>query len=850
MQDHIEEEIRDNIARGLPPDEARYAALRKFGNMTRHREDTRAVWIQPLLEQFAQDARYGLRTLRRNPAFTLVAIITLALGIGMNTAVFSIVNTVLIEPLPYPDPQRLVWLAEWNERFKMEAVAGPDFIDWQKQAHSFEKIASYEYVDPVIEFGGNSDQHRAVEISPEFWSISGAHPALGKLFTAAGQDEIVLSYPFFERQFGHDPRVIGKLITLQGHPVTIVGVLPKTFRFVPPVAGFPGIEPKEIDAYIPSAVSPASQIRGRNMAILNVVAKLGPNVSIDAARTEMNAIQARIARQNPNGFYNLVQLRVQPLQERLMARDRRPLLVLLTAVSFVLLIACANMANLLLARAASRQKEIAIRAAIGAGRARLLRQFLAEGVLLSLLGGVAGLALARWAIALIIRLSPQAIPRLNEVHIDTQVLLFTLGLSLTTGILFGLSPAISFSKHELHDVLKEGGRTSSAAAAGGRVRAALVAIEMALAVILLISAGLMVKSFWRMNTHPAGFDPEKISVMKVSLSGRDYATLAAQATYMDRILDRAASVPGVTAVGIENAPVRGVIGVEGQPPFSPGQAPQATYYSVSAGYLRAIGMALQKGRWVTDNERNAVAVINESFARRVFGSNDPIGRRIRTPSPQDASMATIVGVVANLRYSKLDAEPEPETYLPYRRSPFLRSVDIVVRTIGDPAAIAPAVRKQISTVDSRHPVFGVKTLEQALSESIVPRRLNLFLLGSFAFAALFMALIGIYGVIAYSVTQRTHEIGVRMTLGAQRAGVVRIVLRDGLAIAFVGVIVGLIASFGLTRWMVSMLFDVQPVDLPTFAIVTSALMLTASLAMGIPALRAALVDPMIALRYE
>jgi putative ABC transport system permease protein len=509
IQDHIEQETRDNVARGMTPVEARNAALRKFGNVARIQEDTRAVWIWPPLEQFAQDVRYGLRTLRRNPAFALVAVITLALGIGMNTAVFSVVNTVLIEPLPYPAPERLVWIANWNDRFKMEAVAGPDFFDWQKQAQSFEKIAAYGYMDSNIESGAEADRHRTVNTTPEFWPISGAQPVLGRLFSEGERDQLVLSYSLFERRFGKDPQVIGKVVNLDGHPVTIIGVLPKAFRFLPPIVGLPGIEPREVEAYAPSTLSAASQIRGRNMAILNVVAKLKPTVGVDAARTEMKGIQDRIASQNPHGFYDLVQLRVLPLHERLVANGRRALLVLFAAVAFVLLIACANMANLLLARATSRQKEIVIRAALGAGRKRLLAQFLAEGVLLALLGGAAGLGLARWAIALMIRLSPQAVPRLAEVTIDVPVLLFTLGLSLATGILFGLGPAISFSKHKLHDVLKEGGRTSSAGSAGWRVRAVVMAAEMALAVVLLVGAGLMVKSFWRMNAHPSGFDPHR-----------------------------------------------------------------------------------------------------------------------------------------------------------------------------------------------------------------------------------------------------------------------------------------------------------------------------------------------------
>ncbi len=849
IQDHIEQETRDNIARGMSPDEARHAALRKFGNATRVQEDTRAVWIWRPLEQFAQDVRYGLRTLRRNLVFASVAVITLALGIGMNTAVFSVVNAVLIKPLPYPNPERLVWIANVNERFKFEAVAGPDFLNWREQAQSFEKVACYGYMDSTLRLNGAAERFRIITASPEFWAISGTKPAFGRLFTAGERDEIVLSDSLFERRFGRDPTIVGRVVSVDDRPVTVIGVLPRTFRFGSPVL-FPGLQPKEVDAYMPSTVSPATQVRGRSMSIVYVVAKLKPNVRIDAARAEMKAIQARIAVQNQR-MYDMLQLQVLPLQEKLVGNGRRALLVLLAAVALVLLIACANMANLLLARASARQKEIAIRAAVGAGRGRLLGQFLTEGLLLAFFGGTVGLALARWAIALMIRLSPQAVQRLTETQIDVRVLAFTLGLSLATWILFGLSPAMSFSKNRLEDVLKEGGRTSSTASAGGRVRALLVVAEMALAMVLLVGAGLMVKSFWRMNAHPPGFDPERVLVMKISLSGSNYAAVPPQIEYMNRVLERAGSVPGVEAAGIYNTPARVLAAVEGQAPPPIEQATQATFHSVSAGCLRAIGMVVAEGRWVSDDEHSPVVVVNEAFTHRVFGSDDPIGRRIEIPGEQPGpAMAAIVGVVRDLKYSKLDTEPEPEIFAPYKQSRFLREMDVVIRTVADPIAVAPSVRKLVSAIDSSQPVYDVRILEQALAESIMPRRFHLFLLGTFAVTALLMSLVGIYGVIAYSVAQRTHEIGVRMALGAQRVEVMRMVIWQGLWMVLSGIAVGLLGALGLTRLMASLLYDVQPTDAPTFAVVTGALMFTALLAIWTPAFRASLVDPIVALRYE
>jgi predicted permease len=849
IREHIEMETRDNLERGMSQEEARSAALRKFGNVALVMEDTRAVWQWMWLERLVQDLRYAVRTLRRNPGFAAVAILTLALGIGMNTAVFSVVNAVLIRPLSYPNPERLLWLANYNEAFKMEAVAGPDFLDWREQAKSFDKMACYAYNDMTIATADSADQSMVAPVSDDFWPIIGVRPELGRLFAPGERDAIILSHRLFVRRFGGDPEVVGKIMSLNGRPMTVTGVLPERFRFQFPMPQRAGVDPKEIEAYIPTDVTPQTQSRNRGAAILNVVGKLKPGVTADRARAELEAIQARLARENPGGFYNLVKLRVVPAQRQLNGNSRPALVILSAAVAFVLLIACANLANLALARAASRQKEIAIRAAVGAGRARVVRQFLAESVVLALAGGVAGLFLARWGIGMLIRFGPQGVPRLAETRLDGAVLAFTLGVSLLTGLLFGFGPAFFSVRSNLNYVLKEGGH-SAATRSAVRARTFLVAGELAVALLLLIGAGLMAKSFWHMNERPSGFDPEHTLVLKVSLSGPSYRAMPQQLAYFEEALRRLAAAPGVQTAGLAYSPVRGFAQVEGASPLPPGQAPQAIYYSTSADYFHAIGMRLLAGRWMADNEPTEVVLINEAFARRVFGNADPIGKRIRVPRQSPPPQATIVGVVSDLKYSRLDAEPGPEVYFPYRQSPFLRAHNVIVRVAGDPVSTAAVVRKLIGAIDRTQPVYDVQTLDQALAESIAPRRFNFLLLTVFAVTALLLAIVGVYGVMSYAVTQRTHEIGVRMALGARRGEVIGMVVRQGMMVTAAGVLIGTAAALGLTRPMASLLYDVKPTDGYTFAVVSGLLTAAAFAACCVPAFRAARVDPILALRYE
>ncbi len=850
IREHIEIDTRENIARGMSPEEARFAALRKFGNVARVQEETRNVWGWMWLIHFARDVRHSLRTFSANPGFTAVAIITLALGIGMTTAVFSVVNAVLIRPLPYPAAGRLVWLADYNERFQMEAVAGPDFFDWRRLAQSFERMAAYGFQQMSIAGSGmDAGQIGVVSFSGDFWEVTGARPALGQFPAPGDLNGVVITQTLFQRLFSGDPRAIGRPVTLDGMPRVIAAVLPGDFRFVLPLSG-PALRPKDVEAYILAPITPENQVRGRNMAILNVAGRLKPGVPLAAAHAELDGIQSAIAKANPRGFYDLIKLRVTPMRDKLVGNERMALLILIGAVALVLLIACANIANLLLGRASSRQKEIAIRAALGAGTRRIALQFLAEGLVLASAGGLAGLLLARLAIDVMIRIAPTGVPRLAETSIDARALWFALALSLVTGILFGLAPALSFARGRLALVLKEGGRSSLAGSAGLALRRLLVTAEIALALLLLIGAGLLAKSFWRLNARPAGFQPESILLLHVSLSGQQYRAMPAQLAYLGQVLERAAGVPGVQAAGLFNSPIQGFVQIAEAPPPPPGQAIMTIYNSTSPGYFTAMGIRLLQGRWLADTDPDGLILVNETFSRRVFGNTGSIGKKIRIPGGAQARIGEIAGVVSDVKYSRLDADPVAEVYLPFRQSPFVRQIDVVVRIAGHPSAVAPALRDRIAGIDRTQPVYDVQTLEHALADSVSPRRFNFFLLAVFSGTAMMLALVGIYGVMSYAVTQRTHEIGVRIALGARRTAVVGMVVRQGMILALAGIAGGVLAALALTRLMRSLLYEVTPADPATFIAVCLALSVAAVVASCIPALRAAGVDPAVALRYE
>jgi predicted permease len=842
VRDHLERETEDNIARGMAPEEARRAGLRKFGNVTRVKEEAREVWRRVWLDQLLQDLRYGCRTLRRNPGFAAVVILTLALGIGMTTAIFSVVNAALLRPLPYPNPQRLVWLDSYDPFIKHSYIDSYDFYHWRDLGQSYTAMAAYSHQQAALATRGDARKISGLLIGGDFWRITGAHAALGRLPGPDEQGAIAISWDLFQKQFAADPRTVGSSALLDGLPVTIRGVLPKSFRFEFP-AWWQATEPGPVEAYFPLTRPSTSQYSRGAQA----VAALKSGSDLQRAQAELEVLEKHVFETRPNRPRGalLPKVRVEPLEQTITRSVRPALLLLLAAGVFVLLIASVNIANLLLSRATVRQRGIAIRAAVGAGRMRVMRQQLVESIVLALAGCAAGLAVARAATAMLIRLSPYAIPRLVETSVDGRVLAFAVFVSIGTGVLFGAGPVLALWRINLHDALKAGARASSGRR-GTRLRKLLVACELTLATILLTGAGLMLESFWRMYARPPGFAPEKVLLMKFSLAGPQYAADSARDRYKSDLLRRLEAMPGVEATGIGNW-----FFIDGAPAFpsdpSRDQRHVVRMTVISPGYLKALGVPLIEGRWLRDDDGGDTVMLNQSMAREAFRDRDPIGRKLFVTDPAP----TVVGLVADLKYSQLDQQAPAEIYAGFQQ--FLRSLaggTIAVRTFGDPLTLAPAIRKVISGIDPSQPVYNIQTLEQALSDSIAPRRFNLFLLGSFAASALLLAIVGIYGAIAYSVAQRTREIGVRLALGAERGSVVCMVVREGMSVALAGIAAGLAAALGLAPVIAKLLYNVKPNDPWTLGAVALTLAGTALAACCGPALKAAWIDPGVALREE
>ena len=835
IRDHIERETTENIARGMSPADARLAALRKFGNVTRVMEDTRDIWRRVWLEQLLQDIRYGLRFLGRNPRFSAIVVLTMALGIGVNTAVFSVVNTVLLKPVSYPHPDRLVWLGDYDANIHRDMVSTQDYEAWRTEAKSYTGMSSFGYQQAAISTPHGLSQTTAVYVAGDFWSLTGARAAAGHLFSDDDQDSLVLSRELFDRDFNSDPRTIGQPVTVNGRQALVTGVLPKGFRFHLPM-WWTSQHPEPVETYL--APPP---LRERRMMGTQVFGALKPGVSRGQAEAELRLIEDRL-RAQPGAPPYKPYIHVDLLQDQLVGSSRTALLVLLAAGVFVLLIATVNVANLLLARATLRCREIAVRAAVGAGRLRIIRQLLVESILQAIAGGAAGLLLARAAIATLVRISPYAVPRLAETAIDWRVLAFTLAISLITGLLFGAGAAVVLRGPNLHDALKSGARASTGTA-GLRVRRVLVAFELAMAIVLLTGAGLMLKSYSRMNAHPPGFDPSHVISMKIRLSGAQYRAKPGQIAYMRKVLERLEQAPGLKSAGLSAWFMFG-----GATAFPSDTGPSRQHVvrinAASNGYLQAMGMKLQKGRWLTPTDTDS-ALLNESMAREVFGTTDPIGRQFTANRP-----LTVAGVVSDVKYSKLDAGAIPEIFIPLDRAPMLFGTELAASATGRPTPLIPVLRKLISDIDPSEPVYDAKLLDAALAQSIAPRRFNLFLLGGFALSALLLAIVGIYGVMSYSVAERTREIGVRMALGARRTQVASLVLRDAMLPLIAGVLAGLAATWSLTRIMATLLYDVKPTDPPTFAAVAALLSLTAIAACIGPAWKAASIDPTVTLRYE
>jgi putative ABC transport system permease protein len=794
------------------------------------------------------DLRYGIRALARSPGFTIVAVLTLALGIGANSAIFSVVQWVLLRPLPFADPDRLVLIAEHNlskgwERF---AVSPANFLDWRERCQTFDSLAIANGVSLTLLGTGAPERLSGLAVSSELLSLLGVRPALGRTFHP-GEDRpgaarvAVLGHELWQRRFGADPSLVGRTITLDGDAYTVVGVMPPGFRFT------------AAQIFVPMALT-ADQLGQRGSHWVFSVGRLAPDASLEAAQAELAAIAASLAERYPDTNRGWG-VRVDDMHENAVRHTRPALTALSGAVAFVLLIACANVANLLLARANGRRHELAVRAALGARRVRLVRQLLTESLLLALAGGALGLLVAVWGIDALPALAADSLPRVRGIAVDRTTLLFTIGTSLATVVLFGLAPALAASRDPARSGMREG--TRAGFGGRGRLRSALVVCEMALALVLLIGAGLLLESFRRVSAVSPGFDADHVLTLEVSLPASRYPEEAQQARFFDAALEKLAALPGVEAAGASTV-VPLVSGdeiysfvIDGRPEVPVSDLPSANYYAASADYFRTLGIPLRKGRYFTEADTAAaapVAIIDESFARRYFPGEDPLGQRLRIGN-RGAVAREIVGVVGEVTHYALESGPTTAMYEPYRQQA-QDSMTIVLRSRTDPAALTTAARRAVLEVDPAQPVYDVRTMDQVIAGSLADRRLPMLLLAIFAGAALLLAALGLYGVVSYAVAQRTHELGVRMALGAGRADVVRLVLSHGMGLALAGVGLGLCAALLLTRAVSRLLFGVQPTDPIVYGALSVGLVCVALVASLLPAHRATRVDPLAALRNE
>jgi len=808
------------------------------------------------METLLKDIRYAARVLLQKPGFTAIAVVALALGIGANTAIFSVVNGVLLRPLPYRNPERLVHVHRMQPPIERGPISRPDFFEWRDKQEVFSDIGAYHF--QILNLTGKEQAERlvAARVTGNFFSLFDIPPASGRFFGPSddqpGSSRVaVIGFALWQRRFGGDPGLIGQTIIMNGNAYTVVGVAPASFRF-----------PRRIEVWTPAILAEQKTTRGSNY--LKIIARLKDGVAESQAEAQMNQISAALAQQYPDNDTNLT-VKVVPLLEEQVRNLRGLLLILLGAVGFVLLIACANVANLSLARASSRTREFAVRTALGASRGRIVRQLLTESLILALIGGALGVLLSILGVDMLVKLAPANLPRVAEVSIDLWVLGFTFAVSVLTGIIFGLAPALQVSKPDLNAALKEGSRGSSDGGHRGLLRRGLVIAEIALSLILLVSAGLLIGSIRRLAQVSPGFDPQKslaadVSFPQASPSGKDQSGEAAvqqAANFLTEAQRKIAALPGVQAVGAINdlpvtgrGSVNGGFSIEGRPPYSPGEEPVAEFRQVTPDYFRAIGLPLLRGRELTEadaSKKPENVLINETFARLFFADEDPIGKRVKA---LDGEPHEIVGVVGDARQWGLDSDASAEIYFSFSQIALGQEASLVVRAVSDPASIAGSVRAAIGEVTHDAPVTRVTTMTQVVADSTAQRRFNMILMTIFAGVALVMASIGLYGVISYSVGQRTHEIGIRMALGAPRSAVLGLVLRNGMSLAVVGVVLGTGAALGLTRLMASLLYGVSPTDPVTFTVIALILLGVALVACFIPAHRATRVDPMVALRYE
>jgi predicted permease len=866
LAQHLDDVYERSLRGGASEAEARRAALQELaGDLLNELPRSKTpVYQQPVLERSGRfnlladllhDLRYAVRMQRKNPAFTIIAVIALALGIGANTAIFSVVNTVLLRPLPYKDPERLVmvWEEDTRHGYPTDTPAAANYVDWRDQNQSFEGMAAI--ADESFNLTGSGDPERLEgrRVSASLFPLLGVEPQIGRVFTATedqpgSQRVVLLSYGLWQRRFGGDPGIVGKPLTLNGETYIVTGVMPARFQF----------PSNDDEAWVPIALT-AQEAANRNRHYLFVVARLKPGVTLAQAQTDMSTIATRLQQQYPEANADLGAV-VMSLHEHVVGDIKPALLILLGAVGLVLLIACANVANLLLARAAVRQKEIAVRVALGARRLRLIRQFLTESLLLSLLGGVVGLAIAFGGMIFLKAFIPENISQARDISLDFRVLGFTLLVSVVTGLIFGLAPSIQATRFNQIETLKEGGRDAATGGSGKRLRSLLVMAEVAISLVLLIGAGLLINSFLRLRNIDPGFRANNLLTMKIVLPEPKYEEPERRSTFYTDLIQRVQSLPGVRSAAVTtNLPLYRQgnsisVSIEGRSEPPPGQELIVVTRIISPGYFDTMSIPLLNGRPFTEQDTHTspnVVVISETMARRFWPGEDAIGKRIaagRARTPED--WIQVVGVVKDVRQFELTAEPRPQMYMSYRQAAFFEPRDLVVKTDVDPASMATTVRKTVWDIDKDQPVSNIRTMEDILAGSIARQRFSMLLLAIFAGVALVLAGVGIYGVMSYSVAQRTREIGIRMALGAQTGAVLKLAVAYGMKLVIAGIVIGLIAAFALTRVMSTLLFGVTATDPATFTLISLLLVAVAALASYIPARRATKVNPIIALRYE
>ena len=850
---HIDREIAENIERGMTPDAARTAALRIFGGLQRYKEEVREEHGFAMLDQLRQDLAYTMRAALRSPGFTAVVILTLALGVGATTAIFSVVRGVLLRELPFGSPDRLVriWAANPTRNDLRASLSVPDFDDWRRLGTAFDRMAAYSTVPTGLALldGGEPVRLKTAFVSADFFATLGVGALVGRTTLPAehvdGRDRVVvLSHRLWRTRYGSARDIVGQTVRMNDEPFTVVGVMPAEIRF----------PDRDTEIWVPMTVVPPSGIpRVRGNRWLQVVGRLAPGVTLERARADMGVVAGRLAGEYGDTNANWTATTIVPLRDELLGNSRGRVLVLFGAVVLTLVLACVNVANLVLARASRRSRELAVRTALGAGRARLARQLFTESIALALAGGMLGVVLATWGVRSLVTLIGPWLPAVGDVEVDGSVLVFALGVSAVTGVVFGLIPVAS-QRPNVAGTLRESGRGNTGAAASHTMRRALVALEVGLAMMLVIGAGLLVKSFAKLSDVPLGFDAERSLYVRMTIPASRYATSAAYLPVAYRMLDEVRQVPGVTAAALaKDGPMRtggepNTFTIPRQSAGPGGAAPRASFLGSSDGIVRALGIRLEAGRDLTLQDGDTAAagvVVSANLARQLWPGRSPVGEEIEAQGRR----LRIVGVAADARYSSIQGEPVPTIYISNRLMT-RRIFTIVARTSGDPALVLPAVRDAIRHVEPDQPITEIGATRDAIGDAVAAPRVLTLLVGLFGVVALLLAAIGVYGVVSYVVGQRTNEIGIRIALGANSGDVVRWTLRTGLAPALVGLVGGGLAALALSRLLGAQLYDVSPTDPVVFGGVALGLVIVALLASGIPARRAARVDPAVALRAE